>query len=160
MPLTGLEIYKLLPQTNCKECGFPTCLAFAMKLAAKQAELKACPYVTEESKAKLEAASAPPIRLVQLLGDGTKLEVGNETVLFRHEKTFYHRPGLFLRLKDTQSVRCAEDEGGRSRRLQGRLRRHQPRPGRFRCRGRLGRPGRASRPPSPPSPRRATSRSS
>ena len=63
MPLTGLEIYKLLPQTNCKECGFPTCLAFAMKLAAKQAELKACPYVSEESKAKLEAASAPPIRL-------------------------------------------------------------------------------------------------
>ncbi len=103
MPLTGLEIYKLLPQTNCKECGYPTCLAFAMKLAAKQAELKACPYVSDESKAKLEAASAPPIRLVQLLGDGTKLEVGNETVLFRHEKTFYHRPGLFLRLKDTES---------------------------------------------------------
>ena len=64
MPLTGLEIYKLLPQTNCKECGLPTCLAFAMKLAAKQAELKACPYVSEASKAKLEAASAPPIRLV------------------------------------------------------------------------------------------------
>jgi acetyl-CoA decarbonylase/synthase complex subunit gamma len=104
MPLTGLEIYKLLPQTNCKECGLPTCLAFAMKLAAKQAELKACPYVSEESKAKLEAASAPPIRLVQLLGDGTKLEIGNETVLFRHEKTFFHRPGLFLRLKDTDGA--------------------------------------------------------
>ncbi len=53
MPLTGLEIYKLLPKTNCKECGFPTCLAFAMKLAAKQAELKQCPYVTEASQAKL-----------------------------------------------------------------------------------------------------------
>jgi acetyl-CoA decarbonylase/synthase complex subunit gamma len=103
MPLTGLEIYKLLPQTNCKECGFPTCLAFAMKLAAKQAELKACPYVSEESKAKLEAASAPPIRLVQLVGDDVKLEVGNETVLFRHEKTFFHRAGLFLRVKDTDS---------------------------------------------------------
>jgi acetyl-CoA decarbonylase/synthase complex subunit gamma len=103
MPLTGLEIYKLLPQTNCKECGYPTCLAFAMKLAAKQAELKGCPYVSEESKAKLEAASAPPIRLVQLAGEGTKLEVGNETVLFRHEKTFFHRPGLFLRLRDTEA---------------------------------------------------------
>ena len=102
MPLTGLEIYKLLPQTNCKECSFPTCLAFAMKLAAKQAELKACPYVTEESKAKLEAASAPPIRLVRLGGDSARLEVGNETVLFRHEKTFYHRPGVFLRLKDSE----------------------------------------------------------
>lgn len=102
MPLTGLEIYKLLPQTNCKECGFPTCLAFAMKLAAKQAELKACPYVSEASNAKLEAASAPPIRLVTLAGEGTQIEVGNETVLFRHEKTFYHRPGLFLRLRDSE----------------------------------------------------------
>jgi acetyl-CoA decarbonylase/synthase complex subunit gamma len=101
MALTGLEIYKLLPQTNCKECSFPTCLAFAMRLAAKQAELKACPYVSEESKAKLEAASSPPIRLVELAGEDTKLAVGNETVLFRHEKTFFHRPGLFLRLKDS-----------------------------------------------------------
>jgi len=101
MALTGLEIYKLLPQTNCKECSFPTCLAFAMKLAAKQAELKACPYVSEESKAKLEAASAPPIRLVEIAGEEGKLAVGNETVLFRHEKTFFHRPGLFLRLKDS-----------------------------------------------------------
>jgi acetyl-CoA decarbonylase/synthase, CODH/ACS complex subunit gamma len=101
MALTGLEIYKLLPQTNCKECSFPTCLAFAMKLAAKQAELKACPYVSEESKAKLEAASAPPIRLIEIAGEDGKLSVGNETVMFRHEKTFYHRPGLFLRVKDT-----------------------------------------------------------
>jgi acetyl-CoA decarbonylase/synthase complex subunit gamma len=104
MPLTGLEIYKLLPQTNCKECGFPTCLAFAMKLAAKQAELKACPYVSEESKAKLEAASAPPIRLVSLAGEAGQIEVGNETVLFRHEKTFYHRPGIFWRLRDTDAA--------------------------------------------------------
>jgi acetyl-CoA decarbonylase/synthase complex subunit gamma len=104
MALTGLEIYKLLPQTNCKECSFPTCLAFAMKLAAKQAELKACPYVSEESKAKLEAASAPPIRLVEIAGEEGKLAVGNETVLFRHEKTFFHRPGLFLRLKDSLPV--------------------------------------------------------
>lgn len=104
MPLTGLEIYKLLPQTNCKECGFPTCLAFAMKLAAKQAELKSCPYVSEEAKAKLEAASAPPIRLITLSGEGTQIEIGNETVLFRHEKTFYHRPGLFLHLRDSEGA--------------------------------------------------------
>lgn len=104
MPLTGLEIYKLLPQTNCKECGFPTCLAFAMKLAAKQAELKQCPYVTEASKAKLAAASAPPIRLVTLASDGAKVEAGNETVLFRHEKTFYHKPGLFIRVNDSEGA--------------------------------------------------------
>jgi acetyl-CoA decarbonylase/synthase complex subunit gamma len=104
MPLTGLEIYKLLPQTNCKACGFPTCLAFGMKLAAKQAELKQCPYVTEEAKAKLEAAAAPPIRLITLSGAGAKVAAGNETVLFRHEKTFYHKPGLFIHMRDTDGA--------------------------------------------------------
>ncbi len=102
MALTGLEIYKLLPQTNCKECSYPTCLAFAMKLAAKQAELKACPYVTEEAKVKLEAASAPPMRLIEIGPADHRLQVGNETVLFRHDKTFYHRPGLFWRLRDSE----------------------------------------------------------
>ncbi len=101
MGLSGLQIYKLLPKTNCKECGFPTCLAFAMKLAAKQAELSACPYVSDEAKTALEAASAPPIRLVAVGTGENKVEVGNETVLFRHEKTFYHPPGLFVHLKDT-----------------------------------------------------------
>ena len=104
MALTGLQIYKLLPQTNCKECGFPTCLAFAMKLAAKQAELAACPYVSEAAKGQLEAAAAPPIRLVTISRNGHKLAVGNETVLFRHEKTFYHPPGLFVRVRDTQPL--------------------------------------------------------
>ncbi|HEX9074639.1 MAG TPA: (Fe-S)-binding protein, partial [Anaerolineae bacterium] len=104
MALTGLQIYKLLPQTNCKECGFPTCLAFAMKLAAKQAELAACPYVSETSKAQLEAASQPPVRLITLSSDGRKVEAGNEIVLFRHEKTFYHRTGVFVRVKDTEAL--------------------------------------------------------
>ena len=103
MALTGLQIYKLLPQTNCKECGFPTCLAFAMKLAAKQAELSACPYVSEASKSQLEAASQPPVRLVTLSADGRKAEAGNEIVLFRHEKTFYHASPVFVRVKDTDS---------------------------------------------------------
>lgn len=102
MALSGLEIYKLLPQTNCKDCDYPTCLAFAMKLAAKQAELKDCPHVSEQASAKLAAAAAPPIRLVSVQGGNGKVEVGNETVLFRHEKTFYHKPGLFLRVQDTQ----------------------------------------------------------
>jgi acetyl-CoA decarbonylase/synthase complex subunit gamma len=101
MGLSGLQIYKLLPKTNCKECGFPTCLAFAMKLAAKQAELSACPYVSDEAKAALAAAAAPPIRLVTVGAGENKVEVGNETVLFRHEKTFFHQPGLFVRLRDT-----------------------------------------------------------
>ncbi len=104
MALSGLVIYKLLPKTNCKECGFPTCLAFAMKLAAKQAELAACPYVSEEAKESLAAAAAPPIRLVTISSDGRKIEAGNETVMFRHEKTFYHEPGLLVRVKDTQPL--------------------------------------------------------
>lgn len=102
MALTGLQIYKLLPQTNCKECGFPTCLAFAMKLAAKQAQLTACPYVSEASKQQLEAASQPPVRLITLSTDGRKAVAGNEIVMFRHEKTFYNRAPVLVRLKDTQ----------------------------------------------------------
>ncbi|NLG48783.1 MAG: acetyl-CoA decarbonylase/synthase complex subunit gamma [Chloroflexi bacterium] len=104
MGLSGLVIYKLLPKTNCKECGFPTCLAFAMKLAARQVELSACPYVSDEAKAQLDAASAPPIRLVTVGAGDRKVEAGNETVLFRHEKTFYHQPGIFYRLGDDASA--------------------------------------------------------
>jgi acetyl-CoA decarbonylase/synthase complex subunit gamma len=98
MPLSGIQIYKLLPQTNCKECGFPTCLAFAMKLSAKQVELSACPYVTEESKKQLAESAAPPIRLITLKA-GTEVKAGNEVVMFRHEKTFYNKPGIFMRVK-------------------------------------------------------------
>src|SRR5581483_3028239 len=99
MALSGIQIYKLLPQTNCKECGFPTCLAFAMKLAAKQVELGACPYVSEASKKQLAESAAPPIRLVTLKADGSEVKVGNEVVMYRHEKTFYNKPGLFLRVR-------------------------------------------------------------
>lgn len=98
MALSGIQIYKLLPQTNCKECSFPTCLAFAMKLAAKQVELGACPYVSDESKKQLAESAAPPIRLVTLKA-GTSVKAGNEVVMFRHEKTFYNKPGLFVRVK-------------------------------------------------------------
>jgi acetyl-CoA decarbonylase/synthase complex subunit gamma len=100
MALSGIQIYKLLPQTNCKECGFPTCLAFAMKLAAKQVELSACPYVTEASKAQLMESAAPPVRLVTLKSNGYEVKVGNEVVLFRHEKTFYNPTGLFVMVSD------------------------------------------------------------
>ncbi|MBI5666489.1 MAG: acetyl-CoA decarbonylase/synthase complex subunit gamma [Chloroflexi bacterium] len=103
MALSGIQIYKLLPQTNCKDCGFPTCLAFAMKLAAKQVELAACPHVGDDAKAQLSEASEPPVRLVSLKSNGYEVKAGNEVVLFRHEKTFYNKPGLFIRLRDTES---------------------------------------------------------
>ena len=90
MALTGIEIFKMLPKTNCKECGLPTCLAFAMALASGKAELDACPYVSDEAKEKLAAASAPPIRPVKLaMKEGVKT-IGGETVMFRHEKTFFN----------------------------------------------------------------------
>ena len=101
MPLTGIEIFKLLPKTNCGECGVPTCLAFAMNLASGKAELSACPYVTEESKAKLEEASAPPILPVTIGVGDRALKIGGETVMFRHEKRFENPPGLAILISDS-----------------------------------------------------------
>jgi len=104
MALTGIQIYKLLPQTNCKECDFPTCLAFAMKLAAKQIELAKCPYVSEESSALLAEASAPPVRPITIKSNGHEVKGGNEIVMFRHNKKFFSPPGLFIRVYDDQSA--------------------------------------------------------
>jgi len=101
MPLTGIEIFKLLPRTNCGECGVPTCLAFAMSLAAGKAELSACPYISEEAKTKLVEASAPPIRPVTIGVGDTALKVGGETVMFRHEKRFESPPGFAILISDT-----------------------------------------------------------
>jgi acetyl-CoA decarbonylase/synthase complex subunit gamma len=101
MALKALDILKLLPQKRgCKECGCPTCLAFAMKLAQKQARIDECPYVSDESKAALEGASAPPMKLVTIGAGDNKLEIGNETVMFRHEETFHHPPGIGVRVPD------------------------------------------------------------
>jgi acetyl-CoA decarbonylase/synthase complex subunit gamma len=102
--MSGLQIYKLLPKTNCKDCGFPTCLAFAMKLAAKQVELSDCPHVSDEATEALSAASAPPIRLIKVGTGDREFQVGNETVMYRHEKTFFNQPGLALRIKDTEDA--------------------------------------------------------
>ncbi len=89
MALTGIQIFKLLPKTNCKECGVPTCLAFAMNLASGKAELDDCPYVSDEAREQLAEASAPPIRPVKV-GKGVRAATaGGETVQYRHEKTFY-----------------------------------------------------------------------
>ncbi|MCL5037074.1 MAG: acetyl-CoA decarbonylase/synthase complex subunit gamma [Chloroflexi bacterium] len=103
MALTGLQIYKLLPKTNCGKCGFPTCLAFAMALAGKKTELAQCPDVSEEAKTALGEASSPPIRLVTIGAGDRKAELGNETVMFRHEQTFYHKPVFAMRVDDTLS---------------------------------------------------------
>jgi acetyl-CoA decarbonylase/synthase complex subunit gamma len=103
MALTGVEIFKLLPKTNCKKCGFPTCLAFAMKLAQRQASLESCPDVSEDAKQKLGAASAPPVRPITI-GTGEKaVKMGEETVLFRHDKRFVNPCVFAMEIKDTLS---------------------------------------------------------
>ncbi len=101
MALTGLQIFKLLPKTNCGDCGVPTCLAFAMKLAQKKAELKECPYASEEAKQVLGAASEPPMRVIKAGIGADAFEIGGETEMFRHEKTFYHQTAIALRVEDT-----------------------------------------------------------
>lgn len=103
MALTGLQIYKLLPKTNCKECGFPTCLAFAMQLANKQVTLDKCLYITDESKAALDSASEPPIKLVTIGVGDTAKKIGQETVLFRHEEKFHNPCGIAVKVKDALS---------------------------------------------------------
>ena len=100
MPLTGIEIYKKLPKTNCKECGFPTCLAFAMNVAAGKVELEKCPYISEEAKAELAEVSAPPQRTVEIGTGDNVVRIGGETVLFRHEKTFVNPPGIAVLVTD------------------------------------------------------------
>jgi acetyl-CoA decarbonylase/synthase complex subunit gamma len=104
MALTGIQIFKMLPKTNCKECGVPTCLAFAMNLASGKAELDSCPYVSDEAKEKLAEASAPPIRPVSI-GKGVRnFAVGGETVLYRHEKTFYNKTAFAAMLNSDISA--------------------------------------------------------
>lgn len=103
MALTGLDIFKLMPKKNCKECGQPTCLAFAMSLAAAKTSLDKCPYVSEEAKETLGGASAPPIKMVKI-GKGEKeRETGDEVVLFRHDKAFYHPTAIAVEISDKLS---------------------------------------------------------
>ncbi len=104
MPLTALEIYKQLPKKNCGECGVPTCLAFAMQLATLKASLEKCPYVSDESKQKLAESAEPPIRLVKFGIGETEIAIGDETVLFRHDKTFNHPTVYALAVNDTESL--------------------------------------------------------
>ncbi len=116
MALSGLEIYKHLPKTNCKECGLATCLAFAMKVAAGQAALDECPPLSDEAKAALGEASAPPQQLVKIGAGDKTIELGQETVLFRHEERFHHPTAVAVRVSDeldnaAVEARCQEVAG-------------------------------------------------
>ncbi len=104
MAMTGLDIYKLLPQTNCGDCGVPTCLAFAMKVASKQAAVDECPHVSDEAQNELGAASAPPQKLVTVGEGDSALQIGNETVMFRHDEKFHHQPGIAVLVDDGEDI--------------------------------------------------------
>ena len=83
MALKGLDIFKLTPKTNCKDCGNPTCMAFAMKVASGAIPIEKCPHMSAEALSTLSEATAPPMKSYKVGG----LALGGETVLSRHEKT-------------------------------------------------------------------------
>jgi len=107
--LTGIQVYKLLPKTNCGECNFPTCMAFAMQVAAKKVALEACPYASEEAKRELAESAAPPMRTVTIGAGPGALQIGGETVLFRHEEKFHRPAALGIRIRDTEDVAAQID---------------------------------------------------
>ncbi len=94
MALKGIDIFKLTPKTNCKECGNPTCMAFAMKVAQGSVSIDKCPHMSEEAISKLSEATAPPMKAVKVGSGDSEYSLGGETVLFRHDKTFVS-PNLF-----------------------------------------------------------------
>ncbi|MCX5694471.1 MAG: acetyl-CoA decarbonylase/synthase complex subunit gamma [Candidatus Omnitrophica bacterium] len=100
MALSGLDIYKLLPKTNCRQCGLATCLAFAMQLAKKALPIEKCPFISPEAKSTLEAQALPPIKPITLGVDKTRFEIGNETVMFRHEEKFRNPCGVGFIIDD------------------------------------------------------------
>ena len=103
MALTGMAIYKNLPKTNCGDCGFPTCMAFAMQVAAKQKALTDCPHLSDDAKSEFADASTPPMKLVKIGAGEGAVEIGQETVMFRHEERFQREPALAARVAGSLS---------------------------------------------------------
>jgi len=111
MPIAGSEIVKMLPgKRPCKDCGFPTCFAFAMKLASGGTTVDKCPYLSDETKAKLLDLLAPPIKLVTIGSGDNAVKIGNEEVIYRHEKTFIHSPGISLLISDKEDKAKIEEK--------------------------------------------------
>jgi acetyl-CoA decarbonylase/synthase, CODH/ACS complex subunit gamma len=118
MALTGIQILKMLPKSNCGKCGIPTCLAFAMKVAAGQAEIATCPDVSEEAKATIGEASAPPIRTVKIGGGEALFTAGGETCQFRHEKRFENKTGLAFLIATNEDAASVDGKLQRAARLE------------------------------------------
>ena len=92
MALNGIQIFKLTPKKNCKECGCPTCMAFSMKVAQGAMQIEQCPHMSDEALASLSEATAPPMKTIKIGTGDAEFTLGGETVLFRHEKTFVSKP--------------------------------------------------------------------
>ena len=92
MALTGIQIFKMTPKKNCKECGCPTCMAFSMKVAQGAMDISACPYMSDDAMAQLSEATAPPMKTIKVGTGDSEYTLGGETVLYRHEKTFVSKP--------------------------------------------------------------------
>jgi len=119
MPIAGSQIVKMLPgKRPCKDCGFPTCFAFAMKLASGGTTVDKCPYLSEETKAKLLDLLAPPIQLVTIGSGENTVKIGNEEVIYRHEKTFVHSPGIALLISDKEDKAKIEEKIKKIKELQ------------------------------------------
>jgi acetyl-CoA decarbonylase/synthase complex subunit gamma len=119
MPIAGSGIVKMLPgRKPCRDCGFPTCFAFAMKLASGGTTVDKCPYLSEEMKAKLLDLLAPPIKLVTLGSGENAIKIGNEEVIYRHEKTFVHSPGIALLISDKEDKAKIEEKIKKIKELQ------------------------------------------
>jgi acetyl-CoA decarbonylase/synthase complex subunit gamma len=113
LAIKGTDIVKRLPEggkKNCRECGLPTCFAFAMKLASGGIAIDKCPYLAPEVRSELEDALAPPIQPVSIGTGAGAIVVGDETVLYRHEKTFVHQPGIAVLVADDEPVKVIEDK--------------------------------------------------
>jgi len=121
MALKGTDVVKRLPEggkKNCKECGFPTCFAFAMKLAGGGATVDKCPHLEPEVKAELEDALAPPVKLVTIGTGANALKIGNEEVVYRHEKTFVHQPGIAVLVSDNEPDASVDEKIKKLKELQ------------------------------------------
>src|SRR5680860_404005 len=110
MALSGLDIFKKLPKTNCKDCGFPTCLAFAMQLASGKVELEKCPHVSEQAKDELAEASQPPILKVEVGVGENSFKIGEETVMYRHDRTFVNQNAFAITVNDNDDAVVIEEK--------------------------------------------------
>lgn len=106
---TAIEFFKLLPKTNCKDCGQPTCLAFAMLLANQKAKIEDCPHVSSDAKTTLNEAAAPPVRTISVGTKDEHIDMGGETVLYRHERRFVNPTAYALTVSDKLDAKGIEE---------------------------------------------------